>query len=91
MEKETDTSAAIVQIIRDVLSKPGVGADDDVFDHGATSLAFVRILAQIRQTFGVLVHAPDLGGVATARNLAAAVAAADDTDRVQPVTTSIGA
>jgi len=77
MGEENETTVAIIQIVRDVLGKPAIGVDDDVFDHGATSLSFVRILAQIHQDFGVPVHAADLGDWATPRNLAGAVLAAD--------------
>ena len=88
MGHEKQMVAAITQIVREVLGKPGIGADDDVFDHGATSLSFVRILAQIHQVFGVPVHPADLGGWATARTLAAA--ARDGGPDRQPAST-IGA
>jgi acyl carrier protein len=64
------TPEAVLGIVRNVLNRPDIRLDDDVFDHGATSLAFVRVLAQIRQEFHVMVHAPALGGIATSRNLA---------------------
>jgi acyl carrier protein len=60
----------ILGIVREVLGRPGIGPDDDVFDHGATSLSFVRILAQISQRCGVRVPAAALGGLATARAMA---------------------
>ncbi len=64
----------ILGIVREVLGRSDVGLDDDVFDHGATSLSFVRILAQINQRCHVMVHAAALGGLATPRNMAAQVA-----------------
>lgn len=66
----------ILRIVREVLGKPDIGPDDDVFDHGATSLSFVRILAQIKQRCGVMVRATALGGLATPGNMAAQVAGA---------------
>jgi acyl carrier protein len=67
----TETERAIRRIVRDVLGQPAVGLDDDMFDHGATSLSFVRVLAEINRRFHVMVHAAELGGVASPRNLAA--------------------
>lgn len=64
----------ILEIVRDVLGKPGLGFDDDLFDHGGTSLSFVRVLAEISRELHVKVRAGDLGGVATPRNLAACAA-----------------
>jgi phosphopantetheine binding protein len=66
----------VLGIVREVLGRADMGPDDDVFDHGATSLSFVRILARINQRCGVMVHAAALGGLATARNMAAQVAGA---------------
>ena len=78
MEQDTAPDATrqvVLRIVRQVLGRPGIGLDDDLFDHGATSLSFVRVLAQIHQELGVMVHAAALGGVATPRNLAACVTA----------------
>jgi hypothetical protein len=69
----------ILGIVREVLGRPGIGPDDDVFDHGATSLSFVRILAQINQRCGVRVPAAALGGMATARAMAVLAGARVDT------------
>jgi hypothetical protein len=68
------TEGAILQIVHQVLGRSGIGLDDDLFDHGATSLSFVRVLAQINAQLHVMVHVAALGGAATARNLAAQVA-----------------
>ncbi|NEC22878.1 acyl carrier protein [Streptomyces parvus] len=64
----------ILGIVRDVLGKPGLGFDDDLFDHGGTSLSFVRVLAEINQELHVRVRAGDLQGVATPRRIAACAA-----------------
>lgn len=76
---------AILQIVRDVLGRP-VGLDDDMFDQGATSLSFVRVLAQIHSRFGVMVDVADLDGVATARVIAACVRPGS----TSPVTATLG-
>ncbi len=68
----TATQEQVLAIIRDVLGRPQLGPDDDVFDHGATSLSFVRILARVHQDLQLTVHAAALGGIATARNITAA-------------------
>jgi hypothetical protein len=65
------TEEAVLRIAREVLGRPGLQLDDDVFDHGATSLSFVRILAQINRDLHVAVAAAALDGVATPRNIAA--------------------
>ncbi|MFB6888411.1 acyl carrier protein [Kitasatospora sp. NPDC056327] len=67
---EATIDQRILAIVRDVLGRPGLGPDDDIFDHGGTSLAFVRVLAGISQELHVRIRVGDLGGVATARNLA---------------------
>lgn len=60
----------VLEIVRSVLGKPALGPEDDLFDHGATSLSFVRVLAQIKQECQVMVRAAELDGEVTARNLA---------------------
>ena len=67
------TEETILRIVREVLGNDSLGAGDDLFDHGATSLSFVRVLAQIKRELQVMVHAADLDGVVTARSLAANV------------------
>ncbi len=63
------TQETVLTIARDVLGKPDLGPEDDLFDHGATSLSFVRVLAQIRQELQVMVRAADLDGEVTARKM----------------------
>lgn len=65
------TEDAVLAIVRQVLDRPDLGPDDDVFDRGASSLAFVRILTQVNKDLGVAVDVAALGGVATASNIAA--------------------
>jgi acyl carrier protein len=76
--------AAVLEIVRDVLGHSDVPAEDDVFDHGATSLSFVRILAQVHQRFGVMVRAADLE-VASARGIAAGLAARSPLPSVESI------
>ncbi|RKT17073.1 phosphopantetheine binding protein [Streptomyces sp. 1114.5] len=73
---EATQEETVLAIVRDVLGRPELSPDDDLFDHGGTSLSFVRVLARINQDLGVRVSATALGGVATPRNLAACAAAA---------------
>jgi acyl carrier protein len=62
----------LLDVVRKVLDKPDLRADDDVMDHGGTSLSVVRILAEVRNTLGLSVNPRDLNGVVSARSLAAA-------------------
>jgi aryl carrier-like protein len=59
----------VLAIVREVLSKPGLTADDEVMDYGGTSLSIVRILAEMRRTLGTDVNLRELGGSVTARSL----------------------
>lgn len=79
-EAGPDDRAAVQQLeetitgmVRETMGNNGLGVDDDVFDLGATSLSFVRLLAAIHQRYHVMIHPVDLDGVATARRLAAQV------------------
>lgn len=51
---------AILAIARDVLSAPALGADDDLADHGATSLSLTRIIAEAHQALGLDIDGRDL-------------------------------
>ena len=59
-------------IIRAVLSRPDLGDDDDVMDHGGTSLSVVRILAEAGRVLGADINPRDLAGSVTARSVAGA-------------------
>jgi acyl carrier protein len=69
-----DTDKEILDIVRQVLGRQDVDLDDELFDKGATSLSFVRILARIRQDYRVTISPLSLPA-ATARHLASSVAA----------------
>jgi hypothetical protein len=62
----------ILAIVREVLAKPHLTADDEVMDHGGTSLSILRILTETRQTLHLNVNPRDLNGSVTARSLARA-------------------
>jgi amino acid adenylation domain-containing protein len=65
----------IAEICESILLRSGIGLRDDLFDIGATSLAVVRILAQINERFNVHLLGSELGEEATVRRLAACVMA----------------
>lgn len=67
-----DLTNRILDIAHAILDTSGIRADDDLIDHGATSLSLVRILATIHQTLGADVDPRDLSGRFTAHNLAVA-------------------
>ena len=60
----------ILAIVREVLAKPGLTADDEVMDHGGTSLSVVRILTETSRALQLNINPRDLNGEVTARSLA---------------------
>jgi|GEM_PF-5313210 len=72
--ESASTVEEVAELVREILDRPDLPADADIFDHGATSLSFVRILAQIRQRYGVSIDVTELDGEAAATTLAAQVA-----------------
>jgi acyl carrier protein len=69
---DDDLVGQVLDIVRKILSKPDLGADDEVMDHGGTSLSVVRILAETRQALQLTINPRDLKGSVTARSLVAA-------------------
>lgn len=67
-----DRVGDILHIVRTVLAKPDLNADDEVMDHGGTSLSVVRILAETRRALHLTINPRDLNGSVTARRLAQA-------------------
>ncbi|MGC4806667.1 amino acid adenylation domain-containing protein [Micromonospora sp. DT233] len=59
-------------IAAEVLGRPSVATDTDLFDLGATSLAFIRIIAEVNRRFGTGLNGSELG-VATLRRLATCI------------------
>jgi acyl carrier protein len=60
----------ILAIAREVLARPDLTADDDVMDHGGTSLSVVRIMAETSRALRLNINPRDLAGEVTARRLA---------------------
>jgi acyl carrier protein len=60
----------ILAIARDVLSTPDVTADDELADHGGTSLSIIRIVAEASRALDLDIDPRELGGTVTVRNLA---------------------
>ncbi|MDN0197622.1 amino acid adenylation domain-containing protein [Streptomyces sp. S.PNR 29] len=69
----SETEAVVARIVEKVLERSDIGPDQDVFEAGATSLAFARILAEIQREFGVGVDLAALEDTASIRRLAAVV------------------
>jgi hypothetical protein len=69
---EAERVDQILAIVREVLGRPELAADDEVMDHGGTSLSILRILTDTRKTLSLNINPRDLGGVVTARSLARA-------------------
>ncbi len=53
-----------------MLSTPAITADDELADHGGTSLSIIRIVAVASRTLDLDINPRDLGGTVTVRNLA---------------------
>jgi acyl carrier protein len=62
----------VLVIVRDILAKPHLTADDEVMDHGGTSLSVVRILMETQKKLELSINPRDLHGAVTARSLARA-------------------
>lgn len=58
------------EIVAPVLGLARIGADDDFFNHDATSLHLVRMAAAALQRYGVELSLPDLFDEPTAAGLA---------------------
>jgi amino acid adenylation domain-containing protein len=70
----TPTARLILQIAQDVLEHQAVGIHDDLFDLGATSLAFTRIVLRVNQRLGVTLLGSGLSEISVAALAAAAEA-----------------
>jgi acyl carrier protein len=66
----------ISAIVESILGREHVPPDADLFDQGATSLAYVRIIAEINQRYQLSLNGSEVDGVATIERLAQIVAAA---------------
>jgi acyl carrier protein len=63
---------AVLSIAREVLGRPALRPDQDFFDVGVTSLAFVRLLVDVQRQLKVHIRPADIEET-TARGLAALV------------------
>ncbi|MFC0527589.1 acyl carrier protein [Phytohabitans kaempferiae] len=66
----------ILAIARRILAEPGITADDELTEHGGTSLSIVRIVAETSRTLHLDINPRDLDGTVTVRNLARVATAA---------------
>ncbi|BBH67861.1 hypothetical protein ACTI_45460 [Actinoplanes sp. OR16] len=69
----TSTEQEIIRISEEVLQRDGIKPEDDLFDLGVTSLAFIRILVRIHEKFGVAFTGAELGDDASIAHLSATV------------------
>ncbi|GAA2730106.1 amino acid adenylation domain-containing protein [Streptomyces nogalater] len=68
----TPTQRQVDAIVTEVLARPGIGLDDDLFEHGATSLAFMRVIASVNRRWKLSLTGAELDA-ATVRDLSACV------------------
>ena len=71
---DDDRVGRILGIVREILSKPDLTADDEIMNHGGTSLSMVRILAATSMVLALDIDPRDVDGIVTARSLARAAA-----------------
>lgn len=76
MPPADDVTAALESIWRHVLDVDNVEPDADFFDLGGDSLLAVRVVARIRQVFGIPFSVKQMFRSPTLSRLAVAVAAA---------------
>jgi hypothetical protein len=65
-----DRADGLLDIARKILSSNAIALDDDLGEHGVTSLAMVRILAEAARTLHLDIDPRALDGPVTVRNLA---------------------
>ncbi|MFD4367301.1 amino acid adenylation domain-containing protein [Rhodococcus sp. NPDC058521] len=80
-EPRTETERAIAAEFADILYLPGVGIHDDFFELGGHSMASMRLVARIREKFGVSIGIRDVFDAPTVARLAEIVDAGGDSDR----------
>jgi acyl carrier protein len=77
----TPHEETMVAIWREVLGRPDIGVLDDFFDLDGNSMQAIRVVSQIRETYGVGVRAIDFFESPTVETLAAFVAAQAPSER----------
>lgn len=68
-----DIESELCDIAGPLLGKSEVSLERDLFDQGATSLSFVRLLVEVKRRFGVVVNPVALDGDASLERLAKAI------------------
>ncbi|GAB3227129.1 hypothetical protein GCM10027447_17940 [Glycomyces halotolerans] len=68
-----DIESEMTAIAGPLLGKSEVSAEKDLFDQGATSLSFVRLLVEVKRRFGVAVDPVALDGDASIGRIAQTV------------------
>lgn len=81
----TPYEARIAAIFRDVLGVDAIGRDDDFFARGGHSLAATRLVARVREAFGVELPLRDVFERPTVAGVAAAVAKASAAEPIVPM------
>lgn len=51
----SDVRQNVIDIVKVVLDRDGIDPAVDLFDQGATSLAFLRVVAQVNTKYGIAV------------------------------------
>jgi acyl carrier protein len=77
----TPHEETMVAIWREILGRPDIGVLDDFFDLDGDSMHAIRVISQIRETYGVSVRAIDFFESPTVETLAAFVAAQAPSER----------
>lgn len=81
-----EIAARLARLVADVLERPTVAPDQDVFALGADSLQAIELLARVQDEWGVEVSLEELFAAPTAAALAAVVERARAADRVGSAT-----
>jgi len=69
----TETEAAVLALVRELLKNDNVDVNDDFFLAGGHSLLGTQLVMRMRKAFGVKVSMKDLFDTGTVRKLAARV------------------
>ncbi|MFF0226402.1 acyl carrier protein [Streptomyces sp. NPDC004629] len=56
----TEVRESVKEVVAQVLERGGVDPAVDLFDQGVTSLAFIRIVAQLNEKYGIKLDVAEL-------------------------------